>query len=99
MPITRTRTVTDQQGRRWRIYERAAPRSGNGWPQTYLVGETRDLLRRFNAFPDDWFQMGDDALVGLVTGPPSRGTSDRVMGAAAESQSDARVVAEAHTRR
>ncbi|MDQ2890517.1 MAG: hypothetical protein M3R65_08185 [Gemmatimonadota bacterium] len=66
-----TREVYDAQGRSWVLGE-VGSRQKDGTCEVALVAEDGDLMRRFPAFPGNWHELSDEALVQLVQSSPRR---------------------------
>lgn len=63
----RVRVLTDPQGRRWVVRERAAPPYDRRMGLT-LVFSGDDVMRRVRNFPADWHTLTDQALYALSLG-------------------------------
>lgn len=73
-----TREIHDAEGRSWVLGEVPSIRL-DGTVEIALVAEDGDLMRRFPAYPANWYSLAEDELVRLVQGPnqlPQR-ASDR----------------------
>lgn len=62
-----SRTVHDRGGRQWTFFEHETGAPGE--IRTSLLAESGNTIRRFDAYPDDWEEMPDEALVMLVEAP------------------------------
>lgn len=63
------RVLRDAQGRTWTFFERqmASPAGSS----VSLLAEHENVIRRFDDFPPEWEEMGDDALLALLDAPAS----------------------------
>lgn len=63
------RILRDAQGRTWTFFERqmASPQGCS----VSLLAEHDNVIRRFDDFPPEWEEMGDDALLALLDAPAS----------------------------
>lgn len=61
------RVLRDAQGRNWTFFERQMA-SSTGCSVS-LLAEHDNVIRRFDDFPPEWEEMGDEALLALLDAP------------------------------
>ncbi len=63
-----TREIYDAEGRSW-VLGVVPSHQKDGTVENALVAEDGDLIRRFSRFPENWYQMSDEALIRLIQSP------------------------------
>lgn len=61
------RVLRDAQGRTWTFFERQMASAAGS--SVALLAEHDNVIRRFDDFPPEWDEMGDDALLALLDAP------------------------------
>jgi hypothetical protein len=60
-----------RQGVRWAVHEASAARTPGAQASRCLIFDSEGIVRRLWAFPEQWAQLSDQEILGLLDAPPT----------------------------